>query len=80
MEKVTREAVVRYHSEVRKGKIEVIASKPSVTQYGLSLADTPGVAIPVREIAEDPERAYEYTAKGNLVGRRRNRNHRLAPA
>jgi malate dehydrogenase (oxaloacetate-decarboxylating)(NADP+) len=68
VEKVTREAVLRYHSEGRKGKIEVVASKPSLTQYDLSLAYTPGVAIPVHEIAEQPELAYEYTAKANLVG------------
>ncbi|MCB9947157.1 MAG: NADP-dependent malic enzyme [Rhodospirillaceae bacterium] len=68
MEKVTREAVLRYHSQGRKGKIEVVPSKPSLTQYDLSLAYSPGVAIPVREIAETQEDAYEYTAKGNLVG------------
>ena len=68
MEKVTREAVLRYHSEGRKGKIEVVPSKPSLTQYDLSLAYSPGVAIPVQEIAQDPEAAYEYTTKGNLVG------------
>jgi len=68
VEKVTREAVLRYHSEGRKGKIEVVPSKPSLTQYDLSLAYSPGVAIPVQEIAENPETAYEYTAKGNLVG------------
>ncbi|TVR95443.1 MAG: NADP-dependent malic enzyme [Rhodospirillales bacterium] len=68
MEKVTRDAVLRYHSEGRKGKIEVVPSKPSLTQYDLSLAYSPGVAIPVREIAENPELAYEYTTKSNLVG------------
>ena len=68
MEKVTREAVLHYHSQGRKGKIEVIPSKPSLTQYDLSLAYSPGVAIPVREIADNPETAYDYTAKGNLVG------------
>jgi len=68
MEKVTREAVLRYHSQGRKGKIEVVPSKPSLTQYDLSLAYSPGVAIPVQEIADDPETAYEYTAKSNLVG------------
>jgi malate dehydrogenase (oxaloacetate-decarboxylating)(NADP+) len=68
VEKVTREAVLRYHSEGRKGKIEVIPSKPSLTQYDLSLAYSPGVAIPVREIAAEPELAYEYTTKANLVG------------
>jgi malate dehydrogenase (oxaloacetate-decarboxylating)(NADP+) len=68
VEKVTREAVLRYHSEGRKGKIEVIPSKPSLTQYDLSLAYSPGVAIPVQEIGEQPDLAYEYTTKGNLVG------------
>ncbi len=68
MEKVTREAVLRYHSDGRKGKIEVVPSKPSLTQYDLSLAYTPGVAIPVQEIVDKPEAAYEYTTKGNLVG------------
>ncbi len=68
MEKVTREAVLRYHSQGRKGKVEVVPSKPSLTQYDLSLAYSPGVAIPVREIADTPENAYEFTAKGNLVG------------
>ncbi len=68
MEKVTRDAVLRYHSEGRKGKIEVVPSKPSLTQYDLSLAYTPGVAVPVLEIAENPEAAYEYTTKSNLVG------------
>ncbi len=68
MEKVTREAVLRYHSEGRKGKIEVIPSKPSLTQYDLSLAYSPGVAIAVEEIDDDPEAAYELTTKGNLVG------------
>jgi malate dehydrogenase (oxaloacetate-decarboxylating)(NADP+) len=68
VDKVTREAVLRYHAEGRKGKIEVVPSKPSLTQYDLSLAYSPGVAIPVREIAEDPEKAYEYTTKSNLVG------------
>ena len=68
VDKVTREAVLNYHSEGRKGKLEVIPSKPSLTQYDLSLAYSPGVAIPVQEIADNPESAYEYTTKGNLVG------------
>jgi malate dehydrogenase (oxaloacetate-decarboxylating)(NADP+) len=66
--KITNEAALRYHSSGRKGKIEVVPTKPSITQYDLSLAYTPGVAIPVREIAENPHNAYEYTTKGNLVG------------
>src|SRR6195952_980792 len=56
-----------FHSRGRPGKIEIIASKPMATQRDLSLAYSPGVAVPVRAIAEDPSKAYEYTAKGNLV-------------
>ena len=56
-----------YHEKGRHGKIEVIPSKPCRTQKDLSLAYTPGVAEPCREIAKDPEAAYRYTAKGNLV-------------
>jgi len=61
-----REAL-RYHSEGRPGKIEIVASKPMATQRDLALAYSPGVAVPVRAIAEDPSLAYDYTAKGNLV-------------
>jgi malate dehydrogenase (oxaloacetate-decarboxylating)(NADP+) len=67
MEKITKEAALRYHSEGRKGKIAVVPTKPSLTQYDLSLAYTPGVAVPVLEIASEPHDAYQYTAKGNLV-------------
>ena len=56
-----------FHSRGRPGKIEIIASKPMATQRDLSLAYSPGVAVPVRAIAEDPSRAYDLTAKGNLV-------------
>ncbi len=56
-----------YHEFPRPGKISVESSKPCATQYELSLAYTPGVAEPVRRIAEDPANAYRYTAKGNLV-------------
>ena len=56
-----------FHSRGRPGKIEIIASKPMATQRDLSLAYSPGVAVPVRAIADDPGRAYELTAKGNLV-------------
>jgi len=56
-----------FHAMGRPGKIEIIASKPMATQRDLSLAYSPGVAVPVRAIAEDPARAYDYTAKGNLV-------------
>ena len=61
-----REALF-FHSTGRPGKIEIIASKPMATQRDLSLAYSPGVAVPVRAIAEDPATAYDYTAKGNLV-------------
>ena len=61
-----REALF-FHSTGRPGKIEIIASKPMATQRDLSLAYSPGVAVPVRAIAEDPGTAYDYTAKGNLV-------------
>ncbi|WP_298168987.1 NADP-dependent malic enzyme [Novosphingobium sp.] len=61
-----REALF-YHNTIRPGKIEIIASKPMATQRDLSLAYSPGVAVPVRVIAENPAAAYDYTAKGNLV-------------
>ena len=61
-----REALF-YHSAGRPGKIEIVASKPMATQRDLSLAYSPGVAVPVKAIAEDPSTAYDYTAKGNLV-------------
>ncbi len=56
-----------YHAAGRPGKIEIIASKPMATQRDLSLAYSPGVAVPVLAIADDPALAYDYTAKGNLV-------------
>ncbi|BAK68492.1 NADP-dependent malic enzyme [Sphingobium sp. SYK-6] len=61
-----REALL-FHSAGRPGKIEIIASKPMATQRDLALAYSPGVAVPVREIAENPQTAYDYTARGNLV-------------
>ncbi len=56
-----------FHSRGRPGKIEIIASKPMATQRDLSLAYSPGVAVPVRAIADNPGTAYDLTAKGNLV-------------
>lgn len=56
-----------YHSEGRSGKIEVVATKPLITQRDLAVAYSPGVAEPCRHIAKDPEKAFDYTAKGNLV-------------
>ncbi|KZE17137.1 MULTISPECIES: NADP-dependent malic enzyme [Sphingomonas] len=61
-----REALL-FHSEGRPGKIEIIASKPMATQRDLALAYSPGVAVPVKAIHDDPATAYDYTAKGNLV-------------
>ena len=67
MAKIRKEVALRYHSEGRPGKIEVIATKPCATQRDLSLAYTPGVAEPCREIEQDVEAVYRYTARGNLV-------------
>jgi len=64
---IRKQDALDYHSQGRKGKIEVISSKPCSTQRDLSLAYTPGVAEPCLEIEKDPEKAYLYTAKGNLV-------------
>ena len=64
---ITKEEALEYHSKGRKGKIEVCATKPCLTQRDLSLAYTPGVAIPCLEIEKSAEAAYTYTAKGNLV-------------
>ncbi|MDZ7624422.1 MAG: phosphate acetyltransferase [Ignavibacteriaceae bacterium] len=65
--KISKEEALEYHSIERKGKIEVIASKPCLTSRDLSLAYTPGVAEPCREIHKNVEDVYKYTAKGNLV-------------
>ena len=58
---------LQYHVQGRPGKIEVVPTKPYSTQKDLSLAYSPGVAAPCLEIADNPEDAYNYTAKGNLV-------------
>ncbi len=58
---------LKYHEEGRPGKIEVIPTKPHSTQHDLSMAYTPGVAEPCLEIEKDEQKAYDYTAKGNLV-------------
>jgi malate dehydrogenase (oxaloacetate-decarboxylating)(NADP+) len=62
-----KEDALQYHSVGRPGKIEVVSTKPCVTQRDLSLAYTPGVAEPCLEIAKNPEDSYKYTARGNLV-------------
>src|SRR5512147_444664 len=68
MAKIAREDALEYHRlKGKPGKIAVVPTKPMDTQRDLSLAYTPGVAVPVLEIEKDPELAYEYTSKGNLV-------------
>ena len=67
MAKITKEDALNYHSGKRPGKIEVVPTKPYFTQTDLSLAYSPGVAEPCLEIKENPNDAYKYTDKGNLV-------------
>ena len=67
MAKTTREDALLYHSQGKPGKIEVVPTKPYSSQRDLGLAYSPGVAEPCLEIEKDPETAYDYTAKGNLV-------------
>src|SRR6185295_15403765 len=67
MKKINREDALEYHARGRKGKIQVLPTKPTSTQWDLSLAYSPGVAYPCKEIEKDPLLAYQYTAKGNLV-------------
>jgi malate dehydrogenase (oxaloacetate-decarboxylating)(NADP+) len=67
MAKIKKEDALRYHSEGRPGKIEVIPTKPYSTQRDLALAYSPGVAEPCLEIEKNKKDAYKYTAKGNLV-------------
>lgn len=63
----TDQEALQFHQEGRPGKLEIAPTKPMATQRDLSLAYSPGVAVPVRSIAEDPSRAYDYTTKGNMV-------------
>ena len=65
--KITREEALNFHLEPTPGKWEVSATVPMTTQRDLSLAYSPGVAVPCEEIAENPELVYDYTNKGNLV-------------
>ncbi len=67
MAKVNKEDALRYHAEGKPGKIEVVPTKPYSSQRDLSLAYSPGVAEPCLEIEKDASKAYDYTAKGNLV-------------
>ncbi|GAP71978.1 NADP-dependent malic enzyme [Candidatus Symbiothrix dinenymphae] len=68
MAKILREEALRYHSEGKPGKIEMVPTKPYSTQHDLALAYSPGVAEPCLEIEKNLETAYDYTGKGNLVG------------
>jgi malate dehydrogenase (oxaloacetate-decarboxylating)(NADP+) len=65
--RVTDEEALAYHHEPKPGKYDIVASKPMTTQRDLTLAYSPGVAVPVQAIAERPEAAYDYTNKGNMV-------------
>src|SRR5476649_2114211 len=67
MTKFRKQDALNYHSQGRPGKIEVVPTKPHSSQRDLSLAYSPGVAEPCLEIEKNPEDAYKYTAKGNLV-------------
>ncbi len=64
---ITDQEALQFHSRGRPGKLEVVATKPMATQRDLSLAYSPGVAVPVKAIAEDPSTAYDYTSRGNMV-------------
>ncbi|MDZ4134352.1 MAG: NADP-dependent malic enzyme, partial [Paracoccaceae bacterium] len=65
--KITPEEALAYHLEPKPGKYEIVATTPMATQRDLSLAYSPGVAVPVQAIADRPEMAYDYTVKGNMV-------------
>src|SRR5262245_10713793 len=66
MNSMDKEAL-EYHAKPKPGKVEVISSKECRTEHSLSLAYSPGVAAPCKEIAKDPSKVYDYTTKGNLV-------------
>jgi malate dehydrogenase (oxaloacetate-decarboxylating)(NADP+) len=68
LNELSKQQALEYHAKGRPGKIEVVPTKESKTQRDLSLAYSPGVAVPCLEIAANPEDVYKYTAKGNLVG------------
>ncbi len=64
---VTDAEALRYHAKTPPGKVAITATKPMATRHDLSLAYSPGVAAPVKAIAEDPDRVFDYTARGNFV-------------
>ena len=67
IERYTDQEALDYHNSGKSGKIEILSSKPMTSKRDLALAYSPGVAAPVREIAKNPDAAYDYTTKGNLV-------------
>ncbi len=64
---MTDQEALQFHAEGRPGKLEITPTKPMATQRDLSLAYSPGVAVPVKAIAADPATAYDYTTRGNMV-------------
>ena len=64
---ITDQEALLFHSRGRPGKLEILATKPMATQRDLSLAYSPGVAVPVKAIHEDPSKAFDYTVRGNMV-------------
>src|SRR6202795_4161846 len=64
---ITDQEALQFHSRGRPGKLEIMPTKPMATQRDLSLAYSPGVAVPVKAIAADPSAAYDYTTRGNMV-------------
>ena len=67
VEHYSEKEALEFHNSNKSGKIEIISSKPMTSKRDLALAYSPGVAAPVKAIAENPDRAYDYTTKGNLV-------------
>src|SRR5262245_59545923 len=65
--RVTDDEALQFHAQGRPGKLQISPTKPLVTQRDLSPAYSPGVAVPCLEIEKNPETAYDYTARGNLV-------------
>src|SRR5271157_3728644 len=64
---ITDQEALQFHSRGRPGKLEIMPTKPMATQRDLSLAYSPGVAVPVKAIAADPSTVYDYTTRGNMV-------------
>src|SRR6478736_9684002 len=64
---ITDQEALQFHARGRPGKLEIMPTKPMATQRDLSLAYSPGVAVPVKAIAADPSTAYDYTTRGNMV-------------